>query len=89
MATHNSAEKRARQSVKRNALNRSRRAKVLTVSKEVTAAVVKKDVDGAKTAVRKAEATIARASQKGTIHWKTAARKISRLAKFAKTASGK
>jgi len=89
MATHKSAEKRARQSVKKNALNRSRKTKVLTATKEVTAAIVKKDEAGAKKALSKATSTIARAAQKGTLHKKTASRKISRLAKATKKAAGK
>lgn len=87
MATHKSAEKRTRQSVKRNDRNRARRAKVLTMSKAVEAALAAKDVDGAKKAQRTAESTLARAVSKGTLHWKTAARKASRMAKRVKKAS--
>ncbi len=89
MATHKSAEKRARQSVKRNAQNRARRSQVLSASKEVEAALSTKDVEGATVALRKAEAMLAKTARKGTIHWKTAARKTSRLAKRVKAAGTK
>ncbi len=84
MATHKSAAKRARQTIKRNALNRSRRAKVHTLTKAVEKAVASKDQIAAKTALRAAESNLARAANRGTVHWKTAARKTSRLAKRVK-----
>lgn len=89
MATHKSAEKRTRQSVKRNERNRARRSQILTASKAVEAALASKDVEGAKVALREAESNLARTARKGTIHWKTAARKASRLSKRIKAASGK
>ncbi len=84
MATHKSSEKRARQSVKRNARNRSRRSDISTKIKAVDAAVAAKDMDAATTAHRVAEAALARGGKRGTLHWKTAARKTSRLAKRVK-----
>ncbi|NTU76453.1 MAG: 30S ribosomal protein S20 [Alphaproteobacteria bacterium] len=87
MATHKSAAKRARQTIKRNALNRSRRAKVRSLTKTVEVAAAKKDVETAKKALRAAESALARAAGRGTLHWKTAARKTSRLAKSVKAAA--
>jgi small subunit ribosomal protein S20 len=84
MATHKSAAKRARQTVKRNAQNRARRAKVHTSVKAVEKAVSGKIADVAVKALRHAESTLARAANRGTMHWKTAARKTSRLAKRVK-----
>ncbi len=90
MANHKSAAKRARQSIKRNALNRARRSKLHTVTKAVLVAVTSGDKDVAKTALQKAESSLARAANRSTIHWKKAARKTSRLAKRVKTmAAGK
>ena len=89
MATHKSAEKRARQSVKRNELNRSRRSKVRALAKAVETAVAKKDAPAATTALRVAESALARAAGRKTLHWKTAARKTSRLAKRVKATAGK
>lgn len=87
MANHKSAEKRARQNVKRNELNRARRSKVRTLTKAVETSVAKKDAATAKTALRTAESGLARAARKGTIHPKTAARKTSRLAKRVNAAA--
>lgn len=87
MANHKSAAKRARQSVKRNELNRARRAKVRTLVKAVEKAAAAKDAPVAKTALKTAESALARAAGRGTLHWKTAARKTSRLAKRVKAAA--
>ena len=89
MANHKSAAKRARQSVKRNELNRARRSKVRTLTKAVEGALAAKDAPKAKTALVNAESALARAAGRGTLHWKTAARKTSRLAKRVKAAAKK
>ncbi len=86
MANHKSAEKRARQTVKRNEINRSRRSAIRTVVKAAEAAAVSGDAAAALTAQRKAESALAKGASRGTLHWKTAARKTSRLAKRAKAA---
>lgn len=84
MATHKSAEKRARQSVKRNKVNRARRSVIHTLTKAVEQAIAGKDANLAIRALRAAESAIARSVGKGTLHWKTAARKTARLAKRVK-----
>jgi len=81
MARHKSAEKRARQSAKRNELNRMRRSKIRTLAKALEKALEKDDAKGVTAALRAAESGLARAAGKGTLHWRTAARKTSRLAK--------
>ena len=86
MANHKSAAKRARQTVKRNELNRTRRSAIRTTVKQAEAAAASGDADAALKASRKAEAALARGASRGTMHWKTAARKTSRLAKRAKAA---
>lgn len=83
MATHKSAEKRARQTLKRNAVNRSRRSRVATAVKAVDAAVAANDAAAAVKAQRAAESALAKGVGK-IMHWKTAARKASRLAKRVK-----
>ncbi len=88
MANHKSAAKRARQTIKRNELNRSRRSAIRTVVKQAEAAATEGDAKAALTTLRKAESSMARAASRGTLHWKTAARKTSRLAKAAKAAKG-
>lgn len=86
MANHKSAAKRARQTVKRNELNRSRRSTIRTLVKEAETAVAVGDKTATQKAMRAAESALARGASRGTLHWKTAARKASRLAKRAKTA---
>ncbi len=80
MATHASAAKRHRQSLKRRNRNRQVKSAYRTAFKNAREALVageKTTKDLAKTA----ESTIARAAAKGVIKKKTAARLVSRLAK--------
>ncbi len=83
MANHKSAAKRARQTVKRNAVNRVRRTKLRTVVKAADAAVEAKDKKALPTAVKAAASSLAKAASKGIIRKNTASRKTSRLAKAA------
>ncbi len=85
MATHKSAVKRARQTIERNKVNRERRSAIHALTKSAEAAIAGKDPKVAADAVRHAEAALARGAGRGTMHWKTAARKTSRLAKRLKT----
>ena len=84
MATHKSAEKRARQTIKRNTINRTRRSQISVLVKAVEEAVNSNDPVAAQKAQRAAESALARGAGRGTMHWKTAARKASRLAKRVK-----
>jgi small subunit ribosomal protein S20 len=86
MANHKSAQKRARQTIKRNELNRSRRSAIRTIVKEAETIAATGTHAEALTAQRTAESALARGASRGTLHWKTAARKTSRLAKRAKAA---
>ncbi|MBI4642612.1 MAG: 30S ribosomal protein S20 [Deltaproteobacteria bacterium] len=79
MARHISALKRARQNKKRRMRNQSRKTRVKSVVREVRLAMAKKDAAGAETALTKAVPIIAQVAGKGTLHWRAAARKISRL----------
>ena len=79
MARHISALKRARQNKKRRLRNQSRKTRVKSVVREVRQALAKKDSAVAETALSKAVPVIAQVAGKGTLHWRTAARKISRL----------
>ena len=81
MATHESALKRHRQSLKRRLRNRIVRSQMKTSMKSLSDAVEGKDKAAAKEALRATSATIARTAAKGVIHKKTASRKISRLTK--------
>lgn len=79
MANHKSAEKRMRQSIARRMRNVSTKSYVKTRIKSVLAAVDARDRDQSAQALKDAVTVIAKASSKGMLHKKNAARKISRL----------
>lgn len=79
MARHLSAMKRARQNEKRRVRNQSRKTRVKNVVREVRQALAKNDAANAEAALTKAVPIIAKVAGKGTLHWRAAARKISRL----------
>jgi len=79
MANHVSAEKRARQALKRRARNRSTLSAVRTAIKKVEAAVAAKDKEAATTALSSATSLIGRAASKRVLHPNTAGRRVSRL----------
>ncbi len=85
MANHKSAVKRHKQSLARAGRNRAARTRVKTVIKSVRAAILKKDKAAATEALVLATSILDKASTKGAMHWKTVARKISRLAKAVNT----
>ncbi len=80
MATHKSAEKRARQSALRNARNRSARSTLRTALKKYRQLVEDKDVQAAAADYPKVQQIIDKAVSKGLLHANTAARHKSRLA---------
>ena len=88
MARHISAMKRARQNEKRRVRNQSRKTRVKHAVREVRLAVARKNSEGAVTALEKAVPTIAKVAGKGSLHWRTAARKISRLTKQVNALKG-
>ena len=81
MATHKSAIKRAKQSEARRLRNRVRKTRVKTAIKQVRTAVENKSVEDAQAALQQAIPLIDKAASKGSLHHRTAARKISRLSK--------
>lgn len=81
MANHTSAIKRHKQSIKRNARNRAARTRIRNVVKEVRAAIQNNDRGAAEAALRTAASTLDHVAGKGVIHWRKAARKVSRLAR--------
>jgi small subunit ribosomal protein S20 len=81
LATHASALKRARQSEVKRQRNTTMKSALKTHSKKVLAAVEAKNPQDAKKAFAEAVPAIQKASSKGVIHKKNAARKISRLAR--------
>ena len=88
MARHISALKRARQNEKRRLRNQSRKTRVKHAVREVRAALGQKNLEAAETALQKAVPAIANVAGKGSLHWRTAARKISRLTRQVKSLQG-
>lgn len=78
---HISAQKRARQSLRRQARNTSWQSKVKTFEKKVLSSISKKDAKLAKEALVEFMSQIDKAAQRGAVHAKRAARRISSLSK--------
>ncbi len=85
MANHKSAEKRARISLRRRAINAKTLSKVRSLEKKVRKAVTAKDKDESSKALVEYSSAIAKAAQKGRVPSRTASRKISRLSKAVST----
>jgi len=85
LANHKSALKRARQNEIRRMRNKSYRTRVNNVIKQVRLAEGESSGETITTNLNIAKSVIDIAAKKGIIHKKTAARKISRLSKFANT----
>lgn len=79
MASHASALKAHRQSVKHREHNREFRSKLRSALKTIRAAMDAKDVDGAKGQFRATVSLIDKMAQKGIIHDNAAARYKSRM----------
>jgi len=87
VANHVSAEKRARQNVKRRMINRVRKSEMRTAIKSVLTAVDAGNADAASAALKSAVSLIDRAGQKKVIHRNQASRRVSRLAAKVKNIS--
>ncbi len=79
MANHKSAIKRDRQSKVRRLRNRMNKSRMHTAVRRVEEALVAGSEEAAKEALQMAVPVIQKTAGKGTIHRKTASRKISRL----------
>ena len=79
MATHPSAEKRHRQSLKRRARNRLSKATIRTTIKNAVTLAESGKTDEAKAKAREATRLLDKAAVHGTLHKKNAQRTISRL----------
>ena len=87
MANHKSAVKRARQNEIRRLRNKAVRTRVKSIVKEVRTSAGKASGEATQIKLNTAQSVIDKASKKGVIHKRTAARKISRLTKLASSAS--
>lgn len=81
MANHKSAEKRVRQNLKRNAINRANRSKLRTQVKKLRAALGHSDKAASSEQLAPTVSLIDKMVNKGIIHKNTAARYKSRLTK--------
>lgn len=80
---HRSALKAHRQSVKRNLRNRELKKNIRLATRAVVDAATAKDAAKVGEFSPAAMSAIDKAAKSGTIHWKTAARRKSRLARRA------
>lgn len=87
MANTSSAQKAARQMIRRTEVNKSRRTRVKSDVRSVEEAIASGDKKKAEAALKAAEPVLVRTAQKGMMHKKTASRKVSRLAKRVKAMS--
>ena len=88
MARHKSAQKRARQDVKRRERNRTIRSRTRSVVKTLRSEL-EAGAAGVVEKLREAESALRRAATKGVIPKRRASRQVSRLAKAANRARAK
>jgi small subunit ribosomal protein S20 len=84
LASHASALKAHRQSLKRREHNRQLRSRLRTGLKGIRAALDRKDLDAARMALNETVSLIDKMATKGIIHRNTAGRYKSRIAKKLK-----
>ncbi|MGG7048983.1 MULTISPECIES: 30S ribosomal protein S20 [unclassified Campylobacter] len=85
MANHKSAEKRARQTIKRTERNRFYRTRLKNITKAVVVAVEAKDINAATEALKVANKSLHSFVSKGFLKKQTASRRVGRLAKLVNT----
>lgn len=81
MANTKSAKKAVRQTVRRTAVNKTRRSQMRGSVRKVEEAIASGNKEAAQAALKEAEPLMARTAQQGILHRRTASRKVSRLAK--------
>ncbi|MBD3785506.1 MAG: 30S ribosomal protein S20 [Sphingomonadales bacterium] len=87
MANTPQSKKRARQSERRNDINRARRSRIRTFLRKVEEAIASGDATAAKAALQAVQPELARGVTKGVMHKNTVARKMSRLSARVKSLS--
>jgi small subunit ribosomal protein S20 len=83
LANHKSAIKRARQNEIRRLRNKAVKTRIKSIVKDVRSSAGEASGEETKAKLNAAQSVIDKASKKGVIHKRTAARKISRLTKLA------
>jgi small subunit ribosomal protein S20 len=84
MANTSSAKKAARKMLRRTEINKARTSRLKSYVRKVEEALASGDKAAAKGALAAAEPILMRTAQKGVLHKRTAARKVSRLAQRVK-----
>lgn len=79
MANTPQSKKRARQSVRRQDVNKARRSRIRTFLRKVEEAIASGNHEVAAAALKAAQPELARGVTKGILHKNTLARKMSRL----------
>jgi len=87
LANHKSAIKRARQNELRRLRNKSVKTRIKTIVKDIRSSAIETSGADISAKFNAAQSEIDKASKKGVIHKRTAARKISRLTKLGNSAS--
>jgi len=87
LANHKSAIKRARQNELRRLRNKSVKTKIKSIVKDVRSSIGETSAQDMTVKLNTAQSAIDKASKKGVIHKRSAARKISRLTKLANSSS--
>ncbi len=80
MANHKSADKRARQTIKKTAVNTRIKSTVKTLEKKTLAAIAEGKLEDAKALFTAFTSKMDRAAKKGVYHKNKASRKVGRLA---------
>lgn len=89
MANHKSAAKRARQAVKKNAVNNKRRSTVKTAEKNLSKAITQKKTADLSALLASFTSSVMKVAQKGSLSKQTASRKVARLSKQVHALLGK
>ena len=84
MANTPQSKKRARQSDRRQDVNKARRSRIRTFLRKVEEALASGNKDQAAAALKAAQPELARGITKGVLHKNTVARKMSRLSSRVK-----
>jgi len=84
MPNTKSAKRAERVTRRRTEVNKSRRSRMRTVVRNVETALAEGNAEAATAAIKAAEPILMRSAQKGVVHKRAAARKVSRLNKRLK-----
>ena len=87
MPNTKSAKRAERVTIRRTEVNKARRSRMKTMVRNVELALADGNQDAAAAALKAAEPVLMRSAQKGVVHKRAAARKVSRLTKRLKSLS--